>query len=347
MLSSCITSSTSPTTLNAVFDDEGPFLIESCVSASSTLVLTPLGDLSDFDSLNSAGDWTIEVSDVLSSNTGKLVNWSVQIDASPARTCVAFTHPAPTPKPCCDIKKMFCFSGDNTVDIKNSGIVLMASLQIGDYVRTTNEEYSRVYGFAHLDRFAETDYLQIFVKGLDSPLEVSHEHFIYVSKKATRASQVRVGDLLDGLDEVERVESVKRQGAYAPLTESGHILVSGFHASNYVGILDHLSPMLQNMASHFMLSFRRITCYANMDICTKESYTDGIADWLSPLHGVAVILGNLSACLQIMATALIIPIAGVMHLAEQVILQPSYLVCVLLGILSRRIKIKNLKPIWR
>jgi hypothetical protein len=131
---------------------------------------------------------------------------------------------------------------------------------------------------------------------------------------------------------VESIESVKRQGAFAPLTESGHILVSGFHASNYVGILDHLSPMIQNMASHFMLSFRRITCYANMDICMKESYTDGIADWLSPMHGVALFLGNFSAYLQVLAVFLIIPIAVVMHLAEQAILQPSYLVCILLVI---------------
>jgi hypothetical protein len=180
LLSPCITSSTSPATLNAVFDDEGPFIVgTSCVSASSTLVSSPMGDLSDFDGMDSAGDWKIEVSDSFFTKTGKIVKWSLQIDASPARTC----------KPKNDIKKMFCFSGENTVDIKNSGIVSMASLQIGDYVRTTNEEYSRVYGFAHLNHVAETDYLQIFVKGLDSPLEVSPEHFIYISEKATRASE--------------------------------------------------------------------------------------------------------------------------------------------------------------
>jgi subtilisin-like proprotein convertase family protein len=299
--------------LDVIFDDEGTGGTIQQDACFSDLVsppnYRPARALSVFDGLNAAGPWTIKVFDSSSNDVGTLVDWGVQIDEA------GQISPCPTQSPSVE-KKPFCFSNLNTVDIRGFGQVSIELLQVGDYIRTDRNKYSRVYSFAHRDQSVEIEYIQIHLADLETPLEVSPDHLVYIEGKSSRASQAKIGDNMDRF-QVINIEYVRRRGAYAPLTESGSIVVSGIRASNYVGLLDHLSPRTHNVLMHCLSSFRRLTCFMNFDLCKRESYTAGIADWLHPYCGLTLLLGDLAFPLQMLAVAVIVPIAILLYAVEQ------------------------------
>jgi hypothetical protein len=107
---------------------------------------------------------------------------------------------------------VFCFSAGNAVEVQGKGLVSMDSLQVGDYVRAGENRFSRVYSFIHLDRDIEAvEYLQIYADGLESPLEISTDHMVFVKRAPVRASQIKVGDML-GNKKVNEIKFVKRRG---------------------------------------------------------------------------------------------------------------------------------------
>jgi len=65
--------------MDVVFDDEGnPVVCDSPTVGN----VTPVGALSAFDGMDTAGDWTITVRDNLPADTGALALWSVHFDGS-------------------------------------------------------------------------------------------------------------------------------------------------------------------------------------------------------------------------------------------------------------------------
>jgi subtilisin-like proprotein convertase family protein len=312
--------------LDVIFDDEGSSgrIQDICLSnIASPPNYRPAGALRVFDGLDSAGTWTIKVYDSANSDVGTLVDWGLQIDevglvspCEPLPPTPAPTQPKSTPTQRPSVQKSpSCFSHLNTVDVWGTGQVAIESLKIGDYVRSERNNYSRVYSFAHRDHSVETQYIQIHLADLETPLEVSPDHLVYVNGKSARASQVKIGDILDR-SHVVTIGYVQRRGAYAPLTESGSIVVSGVRASNYVGLLDHISPRIHNVLMHTLSSFRRLTCSMNFDLCKRESYTIGIADWLYPYCRFSRLLGDLFFPLQVILVALIVPIAILLYSLE-------------------------------
>jgi len=171
-----------------------------------------------------------------------------------------------------------CFSAMNTVEVEDKGFISMDSLQIGDYARAANGKFSRVFSFAHLDKELETDFFQISVEGLEDPLEITGRHFMFVSDKAVRADTVKVGDMV-GNNMVSDIRTVKRNGVYAPVTESGDIMVSSVLASSYVSFLDKIY-LDENMMTHMYFAPQRVACSINFSWCENETYSkDGYSNW--------------------------------------------------------------------
>lgn len=171
-----------------------------------------------------------------------------------------------------------CFSAMNTVEVQGKGFIQMDSLEIGDYARAENGKFSRVFSFAHLDNEVETDFFQISAEGLETPLEITGRHFVFVSDKAIRADSVKVGDML-GNNMVSDIQTIKRKGVYAPVTESGNIMVSSVLASSYVSFLDKIY-LDENMMTHMFFAPQRVACNINFSWCKNETYSkDGYSNW--------------------------------------------------------------------
>lgn len=171
-----------------------------------------------------------------------------------------------------DVNETQCFSGINTVEVYGSPKPkFMKDIRIGDLVRTSNG-FSRVLGFGHVDENTETHFLQIHSDGLGSPLELTPDHMLFVGTPV-RARDVKIGDRV-GEKTVSSVDFVVRTGIYAPVTESGDLIVSGILSSCFVAPFD-ASPVLQHYAAKAILSPLRLACYSNFEVCRGAGYTDG------------------------------------------------------------------------
>lgn len=178
----------------------------------------------------------------------------------------------PTPNPIAPAPPApMCFSGNNIVHVQGQGPVSMADLRLGDRVRTCQGGYSPVYSFFHKQDNSMAQYIRITTTTNDvddnvgkqgnhtNVLEVSSHHFIYSSGRATRASNIRIGDLIP--ERVVQIESsVGSRGVYAPVTLAGELVVSGVCASSYVALWHQMSPRydaVQNWAFHAAMAMYR------------------------------------------------------------------------------------------
>jgi len=170
-----------------------------------------------------------------------------------------------------------CFSRFNDVEVQGKGMTAMDAIKVGDYVRTGNDSFSRVFSLAHLDHEIEADFLQIYADGLEKPLEITGMHMLFSSGKSVRADEVSVGDML-GASKVSEIKSIKRNGVYAPITQSGDIVVSGIHASSYAAFLDSV-PLNQHVMSHFFFAPHRMMCSFDFKMCENEGHTNGYTNF--------------------------------------------------------------------
>lgn len=183
-----------------------------------------------------------------------------------------------------------CFSGWNTVEVKDMGHIQIAHLKIGDHVRTSDGQFTQVYGFGHMDPAKEAVFLQIFFDGYIGKrehymnassfvLEISPRHLLMMDisnqKYPIRASEVIVGDKLSGLT-VNKISPIRLRGVYAPLTFSGDLVVSGVHVSNYVNVLEY-NAWIQNQHAlgHALFFPQRMFCNNLIEICKKEKCING------------------------------------------------------------------------
>jgi len=170
-----------------------------------------------------------------------------------------------------------CFSRFNDVEVQGKGMTAMDAIKVGDYVRTGNDSFSRVFSLAHLDHEIEADFLQIYADGLEKPLEITGMHMLFSSGKTVRADEVSVGDML-GESKVSEIKSIKRNGVYAPVTQSGDIVVSGIQASSYAAFLDSVS-LNQHVMSHFFFAPHRMMCSFDFKMCENEGHTNGYTNF--------------------------------------------------------------------
>lgn len=175
--------------------------------------------------------------------------------------------------------------------------VRLNELKIGDLVQNEFGSYEKVYSFSHKDSSQKGNYLQILADGMVKPIEISPKHMLYVqnndqkTKGIVSAANVKVGDKVILKDEtpseVKSIHKVVREGAYAPLTPSGKIVVDDVVASNYVehdALKQYVSAEAQHSMQHGAFAGYRLYCLefgcANETYDEEYGHSKGIVMWL-------------------------------------------------------------------
>lgn len=131
-----------------------------------------------------------------------------------------------------------CYSPTSEAIVKDVGRVLVKNLNVGDQVLTGSGNYDTVYTIDHADPKRNAEFVQIHSSLMDTPLELTEEHMVFLEGKATPvpAKAIQVGDALQTLDEpsiVTKIDRVKREGVYNVITTDGTMAVDGIVTSNY------------------------------------------------------------------------------------------------------------------
>ena len=193
------------------------------------------------------------MSDQFGPQQGDTITLNVQGDSSPTSnlTCPNSAHDATT--------SLHCFPGEATVRLPGGVIKRMHEVAVGDSIetlaldtrtRTYRRSFTTVYAFA--DRAAEArslTYVQVQMSGAAAILELTPEHLLPVapadiaSHSFVPADAIRAGMRVRRHDgtwaRVEHVRHVVRDGAYAPLTHAGTLLVNGVWVSCYGHTASH------------------------------------------------------------------------------------------------------------
>lgn len=271
----------------------------------------------------------------------------VPVVSSPTRAPT--NPPTPTP-PAPSPPSSGCFSGETTVVVKDVGITSMKNLKLGDQVLVLsapeNDVYEKVYSFGHIHHSTEMVYYQFY----PSKIEISWNHMVFLEDQATPipASLVKLGDTLRGGSEVTRISQVTRRGVYAPLTNSGTLLVNGVLASTYITFQEGIflrigsfaTPLSFHWLAHSFQAPHRLWCAYFADSCLKETYSE---------QGISVLMDQPVAFSEwvvqqnaVLATTLLVPFVSYMAivaLLESIALRPTTLVAVLFSMaLVRRSK---------
>eukprot|EP01006_Ploeotia_vitrea_P065696 TRINITY_DN93649_c0_g1_i1.p1 TRINITY_DN93649_c0_g1~~TRINITY_DN93649_c0_g1_i1.p1 ORF type:complete len:284 (-),score=18.51 TRINITY_DN93649_c0_g1_i1:158-1009(-) len=154
----------------------------------------------------------------------------------------------------CTIKrpKVKCFSGDMTVKLNSGKVTQLHELKLGDYIVDSVDDenkvtYTRVVAFLHRDEDAHADFIHL--RFGNQGLTVSSAHLLWSVKDSNfmSAESLSVGDtiLVEGEEStVSSIEEVEKHGVYAPLTQSGKLLVNGVLASCYAHWPSHFTAHL-------------------------------------------------------------------------------------------------------
>lgn len=205
------------------------------------------------------------------------------------------------------------------------GTILIEEAKIGDSVKSSpTGTYSRIYSFAHKDHDTRGEYLRISIEN-EETIEVSDIHMLYVGGKATPAKDVKVGDKMNKEQHrVINIKVVQRSGLFAPLTESGEIMVSGVHASSYVAFLD-IDPSWQVWVYDAALVPLKRVCGLNMELCKTETYSHGYSTKLVYLIDSVQYVGDLPKAVQLILVTAISPFVVTMLCLDSVLCSPILL----------------------
>ena len=225
-----------------------------------------------------------------------------------------------------------CFAGNATVLVQGRGPVAMQHLRLGDRVLVSSEpaRYEPVYSFGHRHPSLSTEFLVIHTNltVAHNPLRISATHMIALTdKRFVPASGLHVGDLVQTSTsgqpaQVLAMETRVYNGAFAPFTPSGTVVVDGVVCSSYVSVQNSEYWMLGSMTmplshhwlAHASQSAHRLWCLLlghDERVCANESYsaTEGLSnhivlqlratEWLLDQHVVVM-------------TAVLIPIVAIL-----------------------------------
>lgn len=168
-------------------------------------------------------------------------------------------------------------------------------VQLGDEIMVEKGVYERIYSFGHYQQNVQHDFLKVVTN--TTSLEISSHHMVYsVYKGIIPASTIKVGDeLLDSDGSGTTVQAVysvvRRQGAYAPFTPSGKLIVDGITVSSYVAFQNSAvltigtwmeTPFTYHWMAHTFNLPHRFYCQYDLAYCSKEQYTsDGHSTWVA------------------------------------------------------------------
>ena len=154
-----------------------------------------------------------------------------------------------------------CFSGDASVFVKGAGCVKMRDLRLADLVLDTGFKYSRVIGWLHRDDEIEAEFL--LLKHQNGQLVVTGDHLLYCADR----NEYLPANLVNGVQSIYldgtmcRSRVLSRQsrierGIYAPLTNTGTILVNGVHSSCYASPTSLAFPLTQTLGNIALWPFQ-------------------------------------------------------------------------------------------
>lgn len=124
-----------------------------------------------------------------------------------------------------------CFPGDALVTCKN-GVKQMRHIQLYDECIDGDGEYSQIYMISHADDQIVNDYFEIKTDN-NHVLYISKGHFMIANDNHVRSENVKIGDtLITGKSRsiVRQINTVKKRGAFNPITESGSLMVNNVAA---------------------------------------------------------------------------------------------------------------------
>eukprot|EP01083_Nonionella_stella_P281308 957172_1 len=142
-----------------------------------------------------------------------------------------------------------CFSGDNQMWIKRNDViqnVLLKELRIGDYAQTKHGEWSKVW-FIKEEDATQYEFVKLYFDN-NNYISMTNHHLLYVGdmkeESMQRADEVKVGDIVFVMmrndtsfeaKEIVWIEStISFDGAYAPVTMEGSVVVNNVLSSCYV-----------------------------------------------------------------------------------------------------------------
>lgn len=231
-----------------------------------------------------------------------------------------------------------CFSGNNLVETKHRGQIRMEHLKIGDQIRASPSNkniFTRVYSISHLDKNTRILYKQIYHNGSKVPLEISPDHLMFANDKLVRADDVNRGDKLHDGHVVSRVKTTLVRGLYAPLTETGTLVVSGALVSSFVAMTEAVSLEFQHTGSHLSLFPVRLLCRLDFGYCQHQTYTDAHSDFVYGGIKFLDALAKMPSTVQLGVAILFTPVLVSFFLAER-LLAVALVVSVLLCVRGRR-----------
>jgi hypothetical protein len=125
---------------------------------------------------------------------------------------------------------------------------------------------------------------------------MSKDHMVAVGGRFVPASLVQLGDELESENghamTVESIQTVSRQGVYAPFTTSGTILVNNVKASNYVTwqgsdrlmIGSWATPLSFQWVAHMSQSPHRLRRQFWLRGAAEEYTVHGMSTWVAVPH---------------------------------------------------------------
>mmetsp|Transcript_13348 Transcript_13348/g.19221 ORF Transcript_13348/g.19221 Transcript_13348/m.19221 type:complete len:609 (+) Transcript_13348:145-1971(+) len=268
--------------------------------------------------------------------TLEIVNdYNLLLDEDNGPTATLPPVPSPTPAPeSNDSGGMGCFSGEMSVLEETRGVIMMKELQLGDRVLVESSMngveikeniFEEVYSFGHLSHEITMDYYQF----LPSMLELSWNHLVFLEGETAPipAELVRVGDILrGGKGPVTKIRRVTRRGVYAPLTNSGIILVNGIRASTYIAyqasgylhIGNMKTPFSFHWLSHAFEAPHRLYCLEIGANCQNEKYAEtGISTWVDqPVKATVWMLKQNSLVMSLLMIPFVVCIIAAMTVSE-------------------------------
>jgi hypothetical protein len=219
-----------------------------------------------------------------------------QATANSCRANVATAAPSAAPPP--TNVPFACFPGDSKMQVEGRGQVLTKDVRLGDKVLVGGGKYEAIYSFGHLDKDVKAEYLKI-TTAEGSTVEMSRGHMVYVQgERVVPASTIKVGDqvqLANGeYSSVKTIQVTHKQGAYAPFTTSGVVIVNNIMASSFIAFQESESLVIGSINSGLTFQFlahtferpHRAWCQY-FSACTEEKYSeDGISTWVAIPHKI-------------------------------------------------------------
>jgi len=155
-----------------------------------------------------------------------------------------------------------CFSGDMTVVVRGSGqTTRISDLKVGDELMDKDLRFVKVIGWLHRDENVEAIFNVIEHEA--GILWTTADHLVfdpdqgaYVPSETATALETVFCDGTVVTSKIRHVSKMSYRGVYAPLTESGTLMVSGVHVSCFTSPMAIKFPVSHELGQFVTLPYR-------------------------------------------------------------------------------------------